>query len=154
MTTTPDIRTRKIPPSEFQLIAPYAYSDDDGSIVQIPIIHEENESGFTRHYGFVTDMRSGGKWVSAILGDKFGTAYDAAWINHDWRYAYHRKLNLTRKQADKLLKHDLHKLGMSRIKASVAYAGVRIGGRWAFDRNDKIADTDSYHYDEIPAACK
>lgn len=130
------------------MIAPYAYDDGDGSICQIPIKHKIAENGNTIHLGFLTDMRSGGRWVS-VVADRIGRG-DCGWINHDYRYAY-APGGMTRREADLLLRKDLRTLGFSKARSQLVYIGVRAGGYWAWKNNRVKSNPDEYHYAPIPA---
>jgi len=72
--------------------------------------------------GEISDLSSNPRIIKPFYSnDNFAIAL--AGILHDWLYGQDR-----RKHADALYREALMSLGMGRIKANIAYAGLRMGG--------------------------
>ena len=79
--------------------------------------------------GFVTDFASVPAIFRAVV-PRWSKSAKAA-VVHDWLY---RQGTTTRKQADNVFHEALRASGVSRVGAWLMWAGVRLGGGWAWRR--------------------
>jgi hypothetical protein len=91
--------------------------------------------------GWITDKRSGSSIVDAIIPKSWNADYDAVILSHDLIYSGW----LSRDAADELLRDGLIWSGISKWRANLAYAGVRIGGASAW-RELSLPLDDPYLY--------
>jgi hypothetical protein len=77
---------------------------------------------------FVTDGVSS-PWWARFFFPRYDKTLPAA-IVHDWCYGGY----MSRKNADKLFKKNLKRLGINRVHAYIMYLAVRIGGRSHYTR--------------------
>lgn len=94
-----------------------------------PLIYVHSEFGeITVQKNFLTDFASvPGYILFPGVVPKVGKIRWAAVI-HDWIYRGHENRRFTRKQADQILYDAAIEQGLSKWRAWVAWAGVRIGG--------------------------
>ena len=103
-----DLITKRLDPRWEQLIEPLIYRDIEGEIV-VP-------------RDFITDYASS-PWLLQNTFNRKGKM-GLAGVVHDWLYFTETG---TRKNADKLFMRICKEQGMGRVRAYMAYLGVRIG---------------------------
>lgn len=123
------------------------FQSQHGDLVEAPILHRHDSSGFLHRMGFVTDFASK-PWLSQILVDGPADEGLPAYVLHDALYCLRycvvngKVEGIGRDFADALLVEMLHATGMDKAKADLIYAGVRIGGGmvWGSHGATKLAD--------------
>ncbi len=136
MTFLSDIRVARIAGSsgEWELIA--------------PLIYQGNRDRFTVPIGFRTDFASIPR-IFAWLIPKNGS-HDAAAIVHDYLYRHQPLVpspaplrsmqRISRRDADRLFRRIMRELGTNCVRYNLMYAGVRIGGWVAYNKNRRLLD--------------
>lgn len=108
--------------------------------------HRKLVEDFVYHYtnrtiivpkGFVTDLASIYvlRYVSPALYAMLSGYGDCAAVIHDYLYDTHRSTGISRKAADKIFYRCLRDDNVPKYKALMFYAGVRIGGRNAWNES-------------------
>lgn len=105
---------------DWKLHEPLHYHAPDGRSWKI-------RKGFITDYGSIPEALD---WIPGL--DTNGTDADCPFILHD--YLYHSHECEGRKDADTILYEALLVCGVGRFRAGVIYAGVRVGGGWAWNR--------------------
>lgn len=112
--------------TSWKLIKTFHYYYEDGTMRLYVVVPE----------GFITDFASTPRWIYPLLPPV--GIYNKAVILHDYLYDVSCTLDLTRAQADKFLLQALEVLGVSRLKRSLLYLGVRVGGSRYFREASSI----------------
>lgn len=101
---------------------------------------------FVFEKGFVTNFRSGGRFVDAFV-DQIGNTQtiQACWLFHDLCYTPGRSGEhvVSRKLADELLYAALIYAGMNTTKAALVYYSVRLCGESAYEEDDALTSSNS-----------
>lgn len=114
---------------------------------RLTVVTDIGRMVFTAHRGFVSNYRSGGILVDAIV-DQVGSESMAPvyWV-HDMCYTPCASLGmahpLSRRLSDGILRSGLLMAGMPPWKASLVYRSVRIFGRRAYDEDDFLTRDNS-----------
>lgn len=101
---------------------------------------------FTVPVGFFTDFASVPRWIPIIYSMLGNRGHMAAAV-HDWLYY---SAVVPRKMADKVIKEAIEVCGISRWRANLFYAGVRVGGWKAWNDHRKAGDPESGKFKDSP----
>jgi len=85
--------------------------------------------------GFMSDGASIPKFAWSIVGHPFSGYFPAA-VVHDYLYRAGCKPDLSRKQADKMLRDLMRCLGYGWLSSRTFYLAVRIGGRKSWKKKN------------------
>lgn len=104
-------------------------------VLRRPLVYIGNRETITVPEGFVTDLGSV-PWYFSWLVSRYGEGMTNAYILHDWLY---RTGQVSRKDADGLMRRIMREEGVSWIVRKSAWLGVRAGG-WIPWRNHRKRD--------------
>ena len=103
-----------------------------GCTVQLPKKKGETKKTFDIKAGFRSDWCSIPSFLSCFGFSKRNVKWDCAGIIHDYLYGNGRKLEISRKTADKLFKNECRSHGTTKIKAFLMYISLRLFAKKAY----------------------
>ena len=90
----------------------------------------------TAPHGFVTNLASIPRVLKIFIDNDEGVIRDAAVI-HDYLYSTSCHMNITRKDADKVLMEAMQALGAGWLKRRTVYRSVRMFGMFAYKKDNE-----------------